>query len=133
MLLHAALLYAMLFVCGVLFVWLVRRHDLAPREPWLVLAAAAILGAVAMWTAGQVQLQIIPRWHRWNGGNLSTVQFATIAGVTEEVAKAVVVVVIFLLFRRSFNESVDGIIYGSIVGLGAAVEESVAFFASERL
>lgn len=133
MLLHAAILYAMLIACGGLFIWLIRRHDLLPREPWPALAAAALFGAAAMWLAGRAQNAIIPNLYRLNQADLTTFQYAALAGLTEEISKLAAAGAVFLLFRAHFNESVDGILYGSVVGLGAAVEESIAFFMHERL
>lgn len=131
--LHAVILYAMLVVCGLLFVWLVRRHDLAPREPWLVIICAGLLGAFTMWLAGRFQLAVIPRLYRLNEGDLTTVQYAALAGISEESSKLAAAGLLVLLFRSQFNEAVDGLTYGSLIGLGAAVEESIAFFAHQRL
>src|SRR5690606_3183208 len=47
------------------------------------------------------------------------------AAVTEELAKLAVVWAIALLWRRQFNDPMDGLIYGSFAGLGCAIEESV--------
>lgn len=132
-LLHAAILYAMLIVCGVLFLWMVSRHDLAPREPWLVIISAGIFGALTMWLAGRFQVAVIPRLYGLRQGDLTTLQYAALAGLTEETGKLVAVGLVFILFRPHFNESVDGIMYGSLAGLGAAVEESIAFFTHDRL
>jgi RsiW-degrading membrane proteinase PrsW (M82 family) len=55
---------------------------------------------------------------------------ALLAAVVEELAKLGVVAAIALVDRRHFNDPLDGLVYGSLAGLGAAVEESVAFLRS---
>lgn len=132
-LLHAAILYGMLIACGGLFIWLIRRHDLFPREPWLAIISAGIFGALAMWLSGRFQNAVIPALYRLNEADLTTLQYAALAGLTEETGKLAAVMAVYFLFRSHFNESADGIMYGSLVGLGAAVEESIAFFVHERL
>ncbi|MCC6676287.1 MAG: PrsW family intramembrane metalloprotease [Phycisphaerales bacterium] len=133
MLVHAVILYSMLIACGVLFIWLVRRHDLLPREPWLAIISAGIFGALTMWLSGRFQNAVIPAVYRLNEADLTTLQYAALAGLTEEISKLAAVGILFILFRSHFNEAVDGLMYGSLVGLGAAVEESIAFFMHQRL
>lgn len=49
------------------------------------------------------------------------------AAAIEELGKLAVVASIALLNRRDFNDPLDGLVYGSVAGLGAAVEESVGY------
>jgi RsiW-degrading membrane proteinase PrsW (M82 family) len=48
------------------------------------------------------------------------------AALVEESAKLLVVAGFALFARRIFNDPMDGLIYGSLAGLGAALEEAVA-------
>ena len=48
------------------------------------------------------------------------------ASLEEEALKLLVVVLFAVFARRIFNDPMDGIIYGSLAGLGAALEEGVA-------
>lgn len=125
MLLSALFLYSALAACAVIVGWLVVRYDLHEREPLPLLAAAMLLGAGAMFAAGRLQVWALTAAHagNWEIGNAS---HALLAGTTEELAKFAVVAAIALCCRRRFNEPVDGLIYGSFAGLGAALEESVA-------
>ena len=56
---------------------------------------------------------------------------ALVAGLTEEVGKLGCVLVIAFTMRRWFNDPLDGLVYGSMAGLGAAIEESVSLLASQ--
>ncbi|MGH9319386.1 MAG: PrsW family glutamic-type intramembrane protease [Vicinamibacteria bacterium] len=52
---------------------------------------------------------------------------AAVAALHEETARLWVVFAIALLFPKQLDDPMDGIVYGSIVGLGMAVEESFHF------
>ena len=52
---------------------------------------------------------------------------ATTVDISEDGAKILTVLAIARLFRKNFNDPVDGIIYGTFAGLGAGVEESLLY------
>lgn len=123
--LSLVILYGMLAACASAGVVMVLRYDLHDREPWPLLAVACALGAGLMWLAGGVQ-----GWLIWGAVDhaprlLGAWYFSLLAGVTEEAAKLLAVLLIVLAFRRHFNDPLDGIVYGSMAGLGAAIEESI--------
>lgn len=119
------LLYGMLALCALLASYMVYRYDLHDREPWYMLLAAMVLGAITMYGAGALQIvfmsaggsTVAANWNAW---------MAVAAGTTEEFAKLGVVLTIAALLPRTFNDPMDGIIYGSFAGLGAALEESTS-------
>jgi RsiW-degrading membrane proteinase PrsW (M82 family) len=123
--LGACLLYATLAACTALVGWLVVRYDLYEREPVGLLGVATGLGAAAMFGVGQLQVAAIRAVHE-AGRLIDNLELAVLAGATEEIAKLTVVAAIAIGFRRWFNEPIDGLIYGSFAGLGAAIEESIA-------
>lgn len=129
MILSAALLYCTLAACAALAAWLAVRYDLHEREPLPVLLAAAALGAFGMYVAGRLQVGSMQALYA-AGHAMTNGQIAGLAGVSEEVAKFVVVAAVALCFRRHFNEPLDGLVYGSFAGLGAAMEESIAVLSS---
>jgi hypothetical protein len=49
------------------------------------------------------------------------------AGILEEVAKGLAVLLLFLVMRNQFDDVVDGIVYGAAVGLGFNFLESVSY------
>jgi RsiW-degrading membrane proteinase PrsW (M82 family) len=117
------LIYVTLFACAALMVVLVRRYDLTDKEPWYMLLAAVAVGIVLMWVVGQVEDFIFLRL------NISD-RFATKAALVsllEESAKIFGVLFIAAAFARRFNDALDGLIYGTLCGLGMAIEESVMY------
>ena len=110
-------LYIALALCACLFALLVYRYDLYEREPWYMLVLAVALGYVAMRAAGFLEL-IALRYVETH------VAIAAVAAFLEELSRFVMVVAIAVIFPRQFNDPMDGIVYGSMIGLGMAVEES---------
>lgn len=125
MLLSAMLVYGALAACAAVIGWIVVRYDLYRKEPAPMLLLTVALGAGAMYLAGRVQVAVILAGDA-SGTPVSDVQIAAMAGLTEELSKFGVVLAIALAARRIFNEPIDGLVYGSFAGLGAALEESVA-------
>jgi len=114
--------FAVLALCALLTAWLVIRYDLYEHEPLPLLAVAVALGALAMSAAGRVEDHVLSGWSR--AGSLGV---AAVAAVAEELAKLVVVLLVSILARREFDDPMDGVVYGSMAGLGAALEESVFY------
>ena len=110
-------LYLTVLLCAVLATLLVYRYDLYEREPWYMLLLAALLGAVTMRLVGTVELVSLRLV-------ASAQAIAAVAALHEELARLLVVVGIALVLPSQFNDPMDGIVYGSIVGLGMGVEES---------
>ena len=61
---------------------------------------------------------------------LGTIIFAPL---TEEAAKGAFVFALFLLARHEFDDVLDGIVYGGLVGLGFAVVEDLIYYAAAFL
>lgn len=112
-------------LCALLTARLVYRYDLYEHEPVHLLGVAVGLGAGAMWLAGEVESWILSRVQ-----GLGALDIAAVAAVTEETLKILVVVAVALLARREFDDPMDGVVYGSMAGLGAALEESLFYAAS---
>jgi RsiW-degrading membrane proteinase PrsW (M82 family) len=101
---------------------LVYRYDLYEHEPVPLLAVAVAAGTGAMWTAGRVEAWLLAAL-----APVAALGVASVAAITEELAKLLVVVAVALLARREFDDPMDGIVYGSMAGLGAALEESLFY------
>ena len=92
------------------------------REPRWLLALTALLGALAMTLAGRLEGVTLA------GGHLTSPRaVAVVAATLEELAGLAVVVGVAFWARRAFNDPMDGLVYGSMTGLGMALEESVAY------
>jgi RsiW-degrading membrane proteinase PrsW (M82 family) len=116
------ILYGTLGICAFGAAVLVYRHDLYEREKLPVLSFAAFLGMAAMWIAGRMEAWTFDAWNI-----RSSYGIAAIAAVEEEFLKLFVVLALLLLVRREFNDPMDGLVYGSLAGLGMAVEESLFY------
>jgi RsiW-degrading membrane proteinase PrsW (M82 family) len=75
-----------------------------------------------MWVAGLVEAATLTDW-----SNVGRFGIAAVAASAKELLKLVVVVAVSLLARREFDDPMDGVVYGSMAGLGAALEESVFY------
>ena len=115
------MLYATLAVCTVLAGLLVYRYDLYEREPWYMVLIAVTLGALAMFALSEIEsLTIIHVM-----GQVTPVTIAIVASTHEEATRLLIVVLIAVVATKQFNDPIDGLVYGSLVGLGMAATESV--------
>ena len=116
-----------LSICGVLFLT-IRRRDFFRLEPYPALFGALLGGFAAMWTA-QSGLGLLEEH-----GDASLVARALATGAGEELAKFLVVLMMLFVGREPakrsggragvwFDEPFDGLIYGGMAGLGAALYE----------
>ena len=62
--------------------------------------------------------------------DLDLVSSTVIAPLTEETAKGLGLLVVFLAFRREIDSLLDGIVYGAVIGFGFAAVENVFYFIS---
>lgn len=104
------------------------RYD--PEPPWLIAAAFAWGGIVAVvfsfivnTTLGQVAYAVT------GSPELANVVGAVIsAPIFEELSKGLGVVILLIFFRREFDDILDGIVYGGVIGLGFATVENVLYY-----
>lgn len=115
------ILYATLGLCALGAAALVYGYDLYDREPKLALLAAAGLGALTMALAEPLEVLTFGLFEE-----PGLLLVAAVASLEEEALKLLVVVIFAVFARRIFNDPMDGLIYGSLAGLGAALEEGVA-------
>jgi RsiW-degrading membrane proteinase PrsW (M82 family) len=107
----------------------VRRLDRNEKEPWRLVLVAFAWGAIvatsmviwgeSLWGA-IAQRVLVP-----GPGLDASIAFS--AGLLEELAKGVAVLLLFLVMRNEFDDVVDGIVYGAAVGLGFNFMESIAY------
>ncbi len=111
-------------------IWWLDRHE---KEPLTLLIIAfmwgaipAIVLAIALTNAAGIPLQSLII----SSGARKATEVAVIAPIIEEAVKAVILVLLFLVSRREFDNVLDGIVYGALVGLGFAFVENVLYLAS---
>jgi RsiW-degrading membrane proteinase PrsW (M82 family) len=116
-------------------IWVVRHLNRNQKEPWrLILAALGWGGVVAVNLAivleGPVDRLFTRTLIPGPGQGLST---SFNAALFEELAKGLAVLLLYLVMRHQFNDIVDGIVYGALVGLGFNFVESLAYMAQHGL
>jgi protease PrsW len=115
------LLYAVLL-------WWLDRYE---KEPLPLLVVAFMWGAVpAILLALLLSFVVGLRLEELilTDQALEVTQASLVAPIVEEGVKAIILVVLILAFRREFDNVLDGIIYGAMVGLGFAFVENVLYF-----
>lgn len=113
---------AMLLCAGLLGV-LVYRYDLYDREPLGMVLLALGTGAGLMHGAGAVEDLLLPRFELLTNHAAK----AMLVALVEDGAKLAGVMGIAWLLPRWFNDPLDGVIYGTLVGLGAGIDESALY------
>jgi len=113
---------------ALLFLWLVVAADSRP-EPARVVLGALALGAVSAVAAAIVEIalkQVVPLpADPWLSANVTAL---FLAGIPEESLKVPLIAAIALR-SRDFDEPMDGVVYGTAVGLGFAALENVGYVA----
>lgn len=105
------------------FLWWLDRYE---KEPWPLLLAVFVWGAVPA-----VALALLAEVG--DIGTLGTKLNHSIwlAPLIEEPLKALALVGVFLFFRYEFDNALDGIIYGALIGFGFAMTENALHFYRE--
>ena len=110
-------------------IWWFDRYE---KEPLWLLAVTFLWGAIpAIILSLIVELILgVPVSVLGEGLFAEVVESGGVAPVVEEVAKAVALLGLFVFLRREFDNVLDGIIYGALVGFGFAMTENVLYFLS---
>jgi RsiW-degrading membrane proteinase PrsW (M82 family) len=109
--------------------WVVRRLDREQKEPWRLVLVASLWGAIVatslvIWVEGLFQAWSVNALVPGHGLDASN---AFSAGLFEELAKGVAVLLLYLVMRDEFHDVVDGIVYGAAVGLGFNFMETIGY------
>jgi RsiW-degrading membrane proteinase PrsW (M82 family) len=115
------------------YTFLILQLDRYEHEPWLVLVAAFLWGAVvATFIAAMMNDLLGMAAASVVGQNLAdALESSAIAPIVEEAAKGSALLILFFMVRREFDNTLDGIVYGSLVGIGFAMTENVLYFGRE--
>ncbi len=118
--------YLLMFACAAAMLTRIYRYDLYDKEPAHMVALALALGFGTMALAG-----IVERWlfDVFGLGPADISGRIVIVALVEDSFKLICVLLIARLAMRHFNDPLDGVIYGTLVGLGAGVEESLIYIA----
>ncbi|MCX7622635.1 MAG: PrsW family intramembrane metalloprotease [Thermomicrobium sp.] len=109
--------------------------DPLEREPWWLLALAFLWGAGAATLVGALVRTVVESVvHAVSGlspATYETIDSVLAAPLVEEACKGAFLLFLFLLARHEFDDAVDGIVYGGIVGLGFRVIEDLGYYVDE--
>jgi len=104
------------------------KHE---REPRGLLVAAFVWGAVVatmLSLIGNLGFGAVVRTI-WGSRAAELMTPSLVAPVVEETSKGIALLLMFLLMRHEFDNTLDGIVYGALVGLGFAMTENILYFA----
>jgi RsiW-degrading membrane proteinase PrsW (M82 family) len=115
------------------YTFLVLQLDRYEHEPWQVLVTAFLWGAlVATFIAAIFNDVIGGIVNSLVGDQLGEVVTAgAVAPIVEESAKGFALLLLYWIVRHEFDNVLDGIVYGSLVGIGFAMTENILYFGRE--
>ena len=102
------------------FLWWLDRYE---KEPWPLLLAVFVWGAVPA-----VALALLVEVGDLGVLGAPPTHSLWLAPLTEEPLKALALVGVFLFFRYEFDNTLDGIIYGALIGFGFEMTENALYF-----
>ena len=118
------------YTAALLFAYVLYWLDRYEKEPLLLLGGVFLWGAVvAAGSAFLINTTLGLGVYVFTGSNAAT-DLATgtfIAPLVEEILKGLVVLGVFLVFRREFDSVLDGMIYAGVAALGFTATEN-AFY-----
>lgn len=114
------------------YVALIYWADRYEKEPWWLLSAAFLWGAIpaAVLAIALNAIFSAPFYLLLDSGPADLVSGGLVAPVVEETAKALVLFAILFFWRHELNSLLDGMIYGAMVGMGFAMVENVLYYVS---
>jgi RsiW-degrading membrane proteinase PrsW (M82 family) len=117
-------------VPAVVYVIIVLQLDRYETEPAPVLAAAFLWGALVATIVSYLLNTGVGRLiARYTEGEIARLITAgLVAPIVEESAKGIALLLLVLVLRREFDNALDGVVYGGLIGLGFAMTENVLYF-----
>ena len=112
------------------YLFAILQLDRFETEPWQVLTAAFLWGAlVATFISAILNSLIGAIIASALGEALGELLTASlVAPIVEETAKGVAVLLLLVIVRHEFDNVLDGIVYGSLIGLGFAMTENILYY-----
>ena len=111
---------------ALLLLWVVVAADSRPEPPSMVWSAF-ILGALSIFLLRYMTGWLIPHLAGTTQPELAVDEYALfVAAIPEETLK-VLIIALFAFRARAFDEPMDGVVYGTAVGLGFAAHENLGY------
>jgi RsiW-degrading membrane proteinase PrsW (M82 family) len=117
-----------------LYAWIVSRIDRFEKEPLKYRIGAFLWGAIPAVILALIfslifSLPVVVIFGDESQAT-SLITGAIIAPLIEEIAKGLVIAIVYFWRRREFDGWIDGIVYGSLVGFGFAYTENILYLSS---
>jgi len=116
----------------IFLVWMIWWADRYEREPVRLLVAAFVWGAVPAIILSLIAELIAGVPFSSEGLGDALVQSAAIAPVVEELVKGLALLGLIRFSRAEIDGTLDGIVYGALVGAGFAMTENFLYFLSAQ-
>lgn len=118
------------FVPAIIFTLLVVMLDRYEREPRQVLAGAFLWGALVATLISVVFNGLLGVFFRGLFGREIGAALGPVlaAPLVEELSKGLALLLLYFFLRHEFDNVLDGIVYGSLVGIGFAMTENALYF-----
>ncbi|MGE3270811.1 MAG: PrsW family intramembrane metalloprotease, partial [Chloroflexota bacterium] len=112
------------------FAFIVLQLDRYEREPWQVLLGAFLWGALVATFLAAISNDlvgaVVTGMVGQQMGNMLTT--SAVAPIVEETSKGIALLLLYWMLRHEFDNVLDGIVYGSLVGIGFAMTENILYF-----
>lgn len=112
-------------IAYVLLIWWADRYE---KEPFTLLAVAFIWGALPAVILAFILEALFSAPLSLVAASADLVSSNFVAPVVEETVKALALMLLYLLFRAEFDDVLDGIVYGALIGFGFGMTENIAYF-----
>ncbi len=127
-----AMVFAAAFALPYLLIilWLDRNE----REPWYLIVSALVWGAVlATGLSGIFNTMFGGVAFLITGDEAMAMQLSASisAPLVEEITKGAALIALYFFFRHEFDNVLDGVVYGALIGLGFAVFENFSYYVNQ--
>lgn len=108
-----------------LYLYLTTRLDKATPEPKWALFGLFSFGATISFVGALIFNSLVDMAFQ---NDILTISVS--APIFEELMKAIPIFLFFLIFSKYFNDTMDGIIYSAVVGIGFAMSENMLYYSN---
>jgi RsiW-degrading membrane proteinase PrsW (M82 family) len=102
------------------YAWIVASIDRNEKEPWHMLLVGLLWGSMVSAAIAGLLNSIADRFIH--------VAAHKVSPFTEELTKGAVLLLIFRYAEDEFDDALDGLVYGAMVGIGFAMAENASYF-----